>query len=831
MLNHFRLTVVVLSLLLLTPTAASAEAVDLADAGKARHSIVVSKQASPRVRAAADVLASYLERISGAEFTVETGNDDRGIVVGTVAEFPQHADKRFRPDDPTGAEDYRLRSHSSGLLLIGASDLAVEHAVWDLLYRLGHRQFFPGEHWEIVPRLSKLTIDVDAIERPDYYARRIWYGFGAAEWSKEHHQAWCARNRATAGLQLNTGHTYEGILKQHAGVFAEHPEYLALVDGVRRGPKFCLSNDQLRQLIIEHKLKQVADDPSVQSVSMDPSDGGGWCQCDACQRLGSVSDQAVGIANDVAKALEEKYGDKYVGIYAYSHHAPPPNVRVHPKLVVSVATAFIKGDFTVDQLMSGWQKQGATLGVREYLSVNTWDRDLPGQPRGSSREYIARTIPHFNSQGARFYSAESSDNWGCNGLGYYLASRLLWDTEEANDIDALIDDFLEKGFAGAREPMARFYLLIDGSQKPLLSNNLLGRMYRLLDEARKLETDPAVQQRIADLVLYTRYAELYSDYTSSTGAERQQAFEHLLRHAYRMRGTMLVHTQALYRDLANRDKSVTIPTEAAWRVPEGKNPWKSSESFTSAEVDAQIVRGIERRQLLAFTPVSFSNELVPAAPLKLEQVQPGKFGSLTRGERQFYTWLESPGALELEVTAGLVYANQAPAKLSLFSAKETLGQAVGEAEVEGTKQPQLVRLSTEYAGLQRLELSDRGKGTRIEWPAALPITLPATREHPANFNGRWSLYFYVPKGTKTIGGYASAGAGDLLDPDGQKVHTFTKSAGYFQVPVGAGQDGKLWKFHNCAGDRILLTVPPYVARSADELLLPAEVVRADAAGN
>ncbi len=28
-------------------------------------------------------------------------------------------------------------------------------------------------------------------------------------------------------------------------------------------------------------------------------------------------------------------------------------------------------------------------------------------------------------------SAESSDNWGPNGLGYYPAARMLWDVDEA----------------------------------------------------------------------------------------------------------------------------------------------------------------------------------------------------------------------------------------------------------------------------------------------------------------------------------------------------------------------------------------------------------------
>jgi hypothetical protein len=40
-------------------------------------------------------------------------------------------------------------------------------------------------------------------------------------------------------------------------------------------------------------------------------------------------------------------------------------------------------------------------------------------------------------------------------------------------------------------------------------------------------------------------------------------------------------------------------------------------------------------------------------------------------------------------------------------------------------------------------------------------------------------------------------------------------------------DGKLWRFEHCQGQRLLMTVPPYLARNGAELLLPAEVVAAD----
>ena len=50
---------------------------------------------------------------------------------------------------------------------------------------------------------------------------------------------------------------------------------------------------------------------------------------------------------------------------------------------------------------------------------------------------------------------------------------------------------------------------------------------------------------------------------------------------------------------------------------------------------------------------------------------------------------------------------------------------------------------------------------------------------------------------------------------------------YFKIEVPPGQDGKAWKFDSVGGTPFLTTVPPYIARSPDELLLPAEVVEAE----
>jgi hypothetical protein len=788
--------------------------------------VVVPAKGSERIRRIAWTLVDQLKRISGATFAVETGNGQAGIAVGRPADFGLRSP--WDAKDASRREDYLLRSHARGLHVLGATDLGVENAVWDLLYRLGYRQFFPGKVWEVIPRRADLSIAVDIHEHPCFLTRDIGYGCGTWTERTGLYFEWCARNRL--GLSLNdrslleAGHAYEQIHSDLKKEFLKHPEYLALVGGKRIAGgevKFCISNPGLRRLVARYAVDHFTRNPHATSVSLEPSDGLGWCECKECQARGSVSDRVVTLVNEAAAAIRAKHKPgRLISIYAYGEHSPPPRVRADSQLVVNIATSMTVGDFTTDQLIDGWRKQGAQLGIREYYGVYPWDFDLPGKAHMADVEYLKKSIPRFHKQGARFLIAESSDSWGVTGLGYYLTARLLWDVREADRVSALVDDFLDKAFGPARKPIAEFYRLIDARSRPLLSGDLIGRMYRALDEARRATTDPAILARIEELILYTRYVELYRDYAYLEGKERQAGFEELLRYTYRIRHTGMVHSLGIWRTLPYIDPTVKLPPNGAYDVPEEKNPWKKNAPMTSTEVQKILTAGIARHRLNDFTPVAFGTDLVPAAPLGLPEVPAGNPGLYFRDRAVFSTWSAKAGSLlPLRIKAGLLYQHVGPARVSLH------GEGIRRV-LPPDKKERTIRLNPRTPGLHRVEVTDRTGGTILSWPAGTRWVIPAGVEETTALYGRWDLYFYVPKGTKVVTGYAE-GVGELLDGSGKKVFTFGQRPDYFRVPVAADQQGRLWKFTNSLGRRILLTVPPWLTRDGRELLLPAEVVRAD----
>lgn len=778
-----------------------------------RLPVVVRPDASAAVRATAEELAGLLGRLSGVPVKVEIGDGSSGI---HLARLPDAASGPFE------RETYVLRSHPQGLRLLGASDLAVSHAAADLLHRLGYRQFFPGPAWEVLPPPGPLKIDVDLRSAPSFHARRIWYNWGLWGYNNEPYRRWCERNRMAKGFDLQSGHAYDAIFAANRKAFEEHPEYLALIDGRRRTSggdiKFCVSNPGLRALVVEHAKRLVK--PGVDSVSMDPSDGDNWCQCEPCAAMGGVSNRVLTLANEVAAAI----APVRVGMYAYNKHSAPPTIRAHPGVIASATTAFIGGGFSFDQVLGGWQKQGATMGVYDYLSVVDWDWNLPRGAAGSRPSSVARNLEKFHAQGARFYDAESGDCWGPCGLGYYVASRVLWDVGEAKRVPEIVDDFLRRAFLSAQEPMREFYRLLTEDTQRRPSSDLLGRLYRQLDAARKACDDPGVRERLDQLTLYVRYAELYAAHAGGGGSK-----DDVLRHAWRIRTTMMVHSYGLWCRLASQQAAL-----------KDGHPLKDPAPFTAEEVASILAKGIEKNLPVdpGFAGVEYSRTLVPAARLKLPSVPAGRFATNPQDHQEYWLWVEK-GPLVIQATVQKVWANRMP-KLTLYSPLEvTLDPVAVDETPKPDAKPYAVSLKTPHAGLHRLVTLDGGDHSRFVFPEGMPVTVESGidgRHVTSQFRGAWTLHVYVPKGTKVVGGWASRIAnwaprpsGRLLDPSGAVALDFAKlEEGWFKATVPAGQDGKLWTFQDNVGQRLLMTVPPYLARRAEELLLPVEVVDADA---
>ncbi len=784
--------------------------------GKGKLKIVIN---GSELRSQAERLSQLLKEISGATFEIVSGDGKTGIALGTPESFPSIPfHPVFNMSDLGERQGYEIKSHPQGIYLIGATPQGVTYAVSELLEQLGYRYFFAPEEWEIIPENPDLSFSGYIRETPDFYHRWIWPTFGY--WPEyKNNDSWDAMNR-NIGYMLNTRHMYAKFVQDNKSVFDAHPEYYALYEGKRTSDKLCISNPGLQQTFVNYVVKQFEKNPKLESFSADPSDRRGWCECDVCAKMGTPSTRAVFLANQAAEAVSKRFKNKRIGMYAYNFHSAPPEIDVHPDVVVSVATEFIRWGQDLSDIIAGWQAKKAHVGIREYYSLGNWPPEIPGGSSGSRLEYLRTSIPDFYNKGARYLSAESGDEWGANGLGYYLAAKMMWNVKQADQLESLKQDFLTKCFGAAAPDMKVFYNLVDGSKRRPLSTDLVGRMYRALDQALKNKTlDSKMIKRINNLVLYTRECELMLLFENGKTADK---YMDLINHSIAIKKTRMVHTHGIYKE----------PRYAPSTIRSQLPPfdWKNIDP-PYGEIPSILKNGIAQNPLLDFETVEFSNKLIP---VKIPgESKPGTIGNI-RDYRKFYVWSEGePSGIPIKVTGGLLnaYRDRGNVNISLYQIGgasdegmvETLVQSDISLPPDGNEHTAILR--PKYKGLHLVTINDGNNQTQVDWPEKAWMMMPVQNENEGETRG--DFFFYVPKNTKVIGFYANTTTGSIIDPNGKKTIDLTKVMGYFSVPVPQGMDGKVWSLSKFRGTIRLLTVPPYLSLYSGRFLLPEELVLKD----
>ncbi|HQL65699.1 MAG TPA: hypothetical protein PLS78_07570 [bacterium] len=221
-------------------------------------------------------------------------------------------------------------------------------------------------------------------------------------------------------------------------------------------------------------------------------------------------------------------------------------------------------------------------------------------------------------------------------------------------------------------------------------------------------------------------------------------------------------------------------------------------------------------------------KFVPASRLKIPEetfVETPSF--VTRGVNRFYIWVDRvPAEIKLRITGGLIYKDRGDIKVFLYPDEQEFSTYVDNASIPPDGNEHEITLKTKYQGLHWIEVSDGSAGTRTSWVDKMPVTIFTAFDKQPHFIGRWSFVFYVPKGTKTIGGFSN-GLGDVFNSSGKKVYSFSGGTTYFSIPVESNEDGKIWRIKNATGVCVFMTIPSCFARNSSELLIPVEVIEKD----
>ena len=189
-------------------------------------------------------------------------------------------------------------------------------------------RFLTHDH-TFVPKVGGCRVigPVDRTVRPPLQFRWSYYGVNQQK------PEFGARLRVNAvsddprlggrtGLGLVTHSFHEQLPAEEYG--EDHPEYYALVDGIRKldgfydGPQLCLSNPEVLKRVTTAVLEQLAVNPAARNVSVSQTDHDNYCRCEPCaaidEREGSPMGSILTFVNAVADEVAKARPDVSVGI-------------------------------------------------------------------------------------------------------------------------------------------------------------------------------------------------------------------------------------------------------------------------------------------------------------------------------------------------------------------------------------------------------------------------------------------------------------------------------------------------------------------------------------
>lgn len=828
----------------------SKETVLIAEKGSAKLPIVISENSDQQIRESAQELAMYLEKITGASFEIKTSTTGPGIFVGTIEQFPTPSAteglKIYEQFD--GKEAYAIRTENQRIKLLGATPIGVSYAVSRFLELIGCRFFFQSPVWTVVPKISKLTFNLNETDRPEVLSRYLGYPL-STNFEKDDPDAgkllmaWWRHNRVGKSLKTSVGHCWPEIIRRFKKEFEEHPEYLAMVDGKRKGNQLCVSNPEVINLAIKYVQEYFDKHPEADMIGVGPDDGGSWCTCDECaKRWKNPGDMAFYLANEVAKALQKSHPGKMVGIYAYNWHCDPPDFQLEPNVYVELTTALLLNTkYGFDELLKLWPKRAKYFGLYDYWAVYDWIRDrLPSGRTGNTR-YVAEKLPYYMQYGICNLSAESGNSWGSHGLGYYLAVRVLWNSK--TDVEALKQDFYDKAFGPAAGIMKRYYERIDLASKPLIGPTFYRMCIDDLLEAEKVVKQyPEILARIEQLKQYHVFLYLrrktYDERELTTEERKKWAFE-MLKWNYRMRNTYMTFW-SFFADQTRRQLSQEFNEPSWWwwkmwsQQKQDEIPYRIKEPMTPEETNRWLeVAKKDYGEATAFEEVSFSKKLV--APLwETPEKKTGQNIFMSQGG--FYIALASIKGepLQLTITHGTIYKSFPDGKYTLY---DTDGKIISEAIV-GYGENHLV-LKVPEPGIYTLKYDDFAAGCILVPSEETRTAFILTRGDAFNLYNHNYLYFYVPKGTKEIRFYAlRSWPIGICQPDGQWVgeekpiyhhpRSIKADGSYRRIPVPEGMDGKVWKCVDfVSGSFYFFNIPNLLFVKESDIIVPEDVAKRD----
>ncbi len=486
-------------------------------------------------------LAEYIEKTTGrrlaavSESELKPGEAQFPIYVGNCQITQDVLGEQIEELDRDG---YMIVVEPTRVFLVGPQWLSTYWAVGQFLQNyLGVRWLIPGALGEdVIPQERIVVSPTKIVETPKILSRK-WYGVvcdGSCEWSLRHRVAlW---EYGGYPLRHRYHHNLYNIFDPDK-YYDEHPEYYPILAGKRFRPEHgsaggwqpCMTEPGTVPVAAQAARDYFEQHPEQESFAFGVNDGGGYCECPNCLAWASVEGGWGGYPaacasysrlyyswlSRVAKELEKTYPDKLLGCLAYSLVlAPPDGVELDrsilPYITFTIADMYApRYRDSARRLVEKWAEKVDQIGFYDYAY---------GMGFVVPRLYthvLQDTLRHGIEHNLAGVCAEVDPNWGLDAPRYYLTAALWWNPDV--NIDALFDEWNERMFREAAEPMKKYFarceqawvsyqgyeqwpsdfdIFMRTPQLEVYTPEVIEECTGYLDEAARLATGELVKERV-----------------------------------------------------------------------------------------------------------------------------------------------------------------------------------------------------------------------------------------------------------------------------------------------------------------------------------------------
>lgn len=518
--------------------------VNLLQAGKSSHCIVLEPSASASEKFAAEELQTFFKACTGVELPIRVGKPDGDRPMIVIGRGPIAAGLGAVPTDASlGPQGFLLRTKGPHLIIAGTRQAGTLHGVrYFLQHELGVRWLAPDA--TETPRRENLAIGaIDRVVRPGFEWRQVsyaWPGGGEDFLSRRGINSGAGDRESRLGDQYSfngTCHTYFSYISPEE-FFDTHPEYFSEINGrrVRSETQLCLTNPDVLEIVTQRMLQRMKEQPHDRQFNFSQMDWYSYCECPRCRAMnakyGTNGGTQFWFVNELAKRTSKVFPDKLIGTLAYMYtEEPPKGLAMHPNAAVWVCHMFPSCDsHSIERCplnaeyrrrVEAWSKICRHLYVWHYIV--------------DFAHYYA-PFPNFRAIGEdmRFYKrlgveglfAQAMGHSGGGGefsllRGYYV-TELMKDPQQ--DPKTVLRDFLTGYYGAAGDAIGRYILLLDDKvshddihmhlytnpAQGYLTDEVMAQATALFDEAEKaVASDPVRLDRVRVARMPLTYARLF----------------------------------------------------------------------------------------------------------------------------------------------------------------------------------------------------------------------------------------------------------------------------------------------------------------------------------